>query len=198
MSSTTVRADLAAIAEWIRPGEHVLDLGCGDGTLLAYLQASRGVRAYGVENDPENVVACVARGVNVLQLDLEAGLSGFDPGSFDHVILSQTLQAMHNTASVLGEMLRVGREGIVSFPNFGYWHNRLQVLAGQMPMSGDLPYAWHNTPNIHLCTLQDFEQLCASMEARVLERRVLTHGRPVSRLPNLLGSLAIYRVTRAR
>jgi len=196
--NSSVRPDLAAIAEWIRPGEHVLDLGCGDGALLAYLQSSRGVRGYGVENNPENIVACVARGVNVLQLDLEAGLSGFDSGSFDHVILSQTLQAMHNTASVLGEMLRVGREGIVSFPNFGYWRNRLQVLAGQMPVSGDLPYAWHNTPNIHLCTLRDFEQLCSGMEARVLERRVLTRGGAVQVLPNLLGSLAIYRVTRAR
>lgn len=196
--NAAVRADLAAIAEWIRPGEHVLDLGCGDGALLAYLQQTRGVRAYGVENDPENVVACVARGVNVLQLDLEAGLSGFDTGSFDRVILSQTLQAVHNTASVLGEMLRVGREGIVSFPNFGYWRNRLQVLGGRMPVSGDLPYAWHNTPNVHLCTLHDFEQLCASMQARVLERHVLTHGTRVEWLPNLFGSLAIYRVTRAR
>ncbi|MDE3009702.1 MAG: methionine biosynthesis protein MetW [Pseudomonadota bacterium] len=196
--SAAVRADLAAIAEWIRPGEHVLDLGCGDGALLAYLQQTRGVRAYGVENDPENVVACVARGVNVLQLDLEAGLSGFDTGSFDRVILSQTLQAVHNTASVLGEMLRVGREGIVSFPNFGYWRNRLQVLGGRMPVSGDLPYAWHNTPNVHLCTLHDFEQLCASMQASVLERRVLTRGTRVEWLPNLFGSLAIYRVTRAR
>lgn len=193
--NAAVRADLAAIAEWIRPGEHVLDLGCGDGELLAYLQATRGARGYGVENDPDNVVACVARGVNVLQLDLEAGLSGFDSGSFDHVILSQTLQAMHNTASVLGEMLRVGREGIVSFPNFGYWRNRLQVLAGHMPVSNDLPFAWHDTPNVHLCTLQDFEQLCADTRAQVLERRVLTRGRPVQRLPNLLGSVAIYRVS---
>ena len=194
----TLRPDLAAIAEWIQPGEHVLDLGCGDGALLAYLTETRGIRGYGVENDPDNVVACVARGVNVLQLDLEAGLSGFDPGSFDHVILSQTLQAVHNTASVLGEMLRVGREGIVSFPNFGYWRNRLQVLAGTMPVSSDLPFAWHNTPNVHLCTLHDFEQLCADIGAKVDERSVLTRGLPVGVLPNLLGSLAIYRVSRAR
>ena len=196
--NSSVRPDLAAIAEWIQPGEHVLDLGCGDGALLAYLTATRGIRGYGVENDPANVVACVARGVNVLQLDLEAGLSGFDSGSFDHVILSQTVQAMHNTASVLGEMLRVGREGIVSFPNFGYWRNRLQVLAGHMPVSRDLPFAWHNTPNVHLCTLEDFEQLCTDLSARIDERQVLTRGRPVSVLPNLFGSLAIYRLSRAR
>lgn len=192
-----MRADLAAIAEWIRPGEHVLDLGCGDGALLAYLQEARGVRGYGVEYNPENIIACVARGVNVVQLDLEAGLSGFDSGSFDHVILSQTLQAMRNTASVLGEMLRVGREGIVSFPNFGYWRNRLQVLGGRMPVSRDLPYAWHNTPNLHLCTLRDFEQLCAETRAQVLESRVLTRGGRVTWLPNLRGSLAMYRISRA-
>jgi methionine biosynthesis protein MetW len=195
--SALVRADHAAIAAWIRPGEHVLDLGCGDGALLAYLQQTLGVHGYGVENNPENVIACIARGVNVIQIDLESGLSGFDSGSFDHVILSQTLQAVHHTATVLGEMLRVGHEGIVSFPNFGYWRNRLQVLTGRMPVSRDLPFAWHNTPNVHLCTLHDFEALCADMGAAVNERRVLTQGAPVTTLPNLLGSVAIYRIARA-
>jgi methionine biosynthesis protein MetW len=189
-----IRADQAAIAEWIHPGESVLDLGCGDGALLDHLKATRAIRGYGVENDPDNVIACVARGVNVIQIDLEAGLSGFNTRSFDHVILSQTLQAMHNTAQVLREMLRVGREGIVSFPNFGYWRNRVQVLAGHMPVSGDLPFAWHDTPNIHLCTLHDFEALCTGLGAQVKERQVMTRGAQVTLLPNLLGSVAIYRV----
>jgi methionine biosynthesis protein MetW len=190
-----IRADQAAIAAWIRPGASVLDLGCGDGALLAYLRDARDVRGYGVENQPDNVIACVARGVNVIQIDLESGLSGFDSGSFDHVILSQTLQAVHNTGPVLSEMLRVGREGIVSFPNFGYWRNRLQVMAGRMPVSPDLPYNWHDTPNVHLCTLADFEALCRSIGARVSDRYVLSNGRPVSLLPNLLGSVAVYRVS---
>ena len=193
--TTAIRADQAAIAEWIRPGASVLDLGCGDGALLAHLQETRGIRGYGVENAPENVIACLARGVNVIQIDLDAGLSGFDTGSFDHVILSQTLQAMQNTSSVLMEMLRVGREGIVSFPNFGYWRNRVQVLLGRMPVSPDLPHSWHDTPNVHLCTLQDFEDLCAGLDARVRERQVLTNGHEINVLPNLLGSVALYRVS---
>ncbi len=193
--STAIRADQAAIADWIRPGASVLDLGCGDGSLLSYLQERRGVRGYGVENQPDKVIACVARGVNVIQYDLEAGLAGFDSRSFDHVILSQTLQAVNNTAGVLAEMLRVGREGIVSFPNFGYWRNRAQVLVGRMPVSRDLPHSWHNTPNVHLCTLHDFEALCAEQGAQVLERRVMTAGSQINVLPNLLGSVALYRVT---
>ena len=196
--STAIRADQAALAEWIRPGASVLDLGCGDGSLLSYLQERRGVRGYGVENQPDRVIACVARGVNVVQYDLEAGLAGFDSQSFDHVILSQTLQAVNNTAGVLAEMLRVGREGIVSFPNFGYWRNRAQVLLGRMPVSNDLPFSWHDTPNVHLCTLHDFEALCAEQGATVRERRVMTAGRQVTVLPNLLGSVALYRVAGAR
>ena len=173
-------------------------MGCGDGALLAYLKETHGVRGYGVENQPDNVIDCVARGVNVIQIDLEAGLSGFDDGSFDHVILSQTIQAMHNTASLLREILRVGRDGIVSFPNFGYWRNRLQILLdGRMPVSPDLPHAWHDTPNVHLCTLLDFEALCVKVGGRVQERRVLSSGQPVNWLPNVLGSVAVYRIAAA-
>jgi methionine biosynthesis protein MetW len=192
--SITLRADQAAIAEWIHPESSVLDLGCGDGALLDYLKDKRNIRGYGVENQPANVNACVARGVNVIQIDLEAGLSGFDNGSFDHVILSQTLQAVHNSASLLREMLRVGREGIVSFPNFGFWKNRLQVLSGHMPVSDDLPYSWHDTPNIHLCTLSDFEVLCTEIGVSVKERLVLDEGKTIHFLPNLFGSVAIYRI----
>jgi SAM-dependent methyltransferase len=192
--SLSIRTDQAAIAEWIRPGSTVLDLGCGDGALLDYLKDNRDVRGYGVENQPANVIACVSRGVNVIQIDLEAGLSGFDNGSFDHVILSQTLQAMHNSASLLREMLRVGREGIVSFPNFGYWKNRLQVLGGHMPISDDLPFSWHDTPNIHLCTLTDFEDLCSEIGASVKKRLVLNEGKIVDFMPNLRGNVAIYRI----
>jgi methionine biosynthesis protein MetW len=172
-------------------------LGCGDGALLEHLQRDLKVTGYGVDNSPQNVAACIKRGVNVIQSDLDQGLSGFDDGSFDHVILSQTLQAMQNSASVLKEILRVGREGIVSFPNFGYWRNRLQILAGHMPVSRDLPFAWHNTPNIHLCTLVDFENLCREIRAEVKERQVLSEGKPVRFLPNLMGSIAIYRIGRS-
>ena len=186
------RPDFAAIAQWVRPGAHVLDLGCGDGTLLKYLQQARAVTGYGVEIDDRNVLACVNNGVDVIQSDLERGLSEFADGSFDYVILSQTLQAMRNTERIVREMLRVGRAGIVTFPNFGYWKNRLQVLRGQMPVSDSLPFEWFDTPNVHLCTVADFEQFCAQRGIRIVERTVLTAGRPVQAWPNLLGELAVY------
>ena len=144
------RPDFAAIAAWVQPGAKVLDLGCGDGSLLRYLRDARNIRGYGVEIDDANVLACLNNGVNVIQNDLESGLSGFESGSFDYVILSQTLQAMKHTEGIVREMLRVSREGIVSFPNFGYWKNRLQVVFGHMPVSETLPYQWFDTPNIHL------------------------------------------------
>ncbi len=191
------RADFDAIAEWIRPGSQVLDLGCGDGVLLKYLKGARGVSGYGVEIDDANVLGCVTNGINVIQSDLERGLSEFESRSFDYVVLSQTLQAMMNGERIIGDMLRVGREGIVTFPNFGYWKNRLQVFGGHMPVSDNLPYQWHDTPNVHLCTISDFEDFCGSHGVKILERKVLTGGRPVAVLPNLLGSLAVYRFQRA-
>ena len=191
------RADFDAIAESIRPGSRVLDLGCGDGVLLKYLKGARAVTGYGVEIDDASVLGCVANGVNVIQSDLERGLSEFESGSFDYVVLSQTLQAMMNGERIINDMLRVGREGIVTFPNFGYWKNRLQVLAGHMPVSDNLPYQWHETPNVHLCTISDFEDFCAGHGVKILERKVLTESRPVSVLPNLLGALAVYRFQRA-
>jgi methionine biosynthesis protein MetW len=191
------RPDFAAIADWVRPGARVLDLGCGDGTLLRYLWRERNASGYGVEIDDAGVLACVKNGVNVIQSDLESGLSDFEDRAFDYVILSQTLQAVRHSERIVHEMLRVGREGIVTFPNFGYWKNRLQVLGGKMPVSDDLPFQWHNTPNIHLCTITDFEDFCGARGVRILQRTVITNGSAVSILPNLLGALAVYRFQRA-
>jgi methionine biosynthesis protein MetW len=190
------RPDFAAIAAWIPQGASVLDLGCGDGSLLRYLKETRKVRGYGVEIMDANIVSCIANGVNVIQGDLDSGLSGFESNAFDFVILSQTLQATRHTEPLIQEMLRVGREGIVSFPNFGYWKNRLDVLLGNMPVSSELPYQWYDTPNVHLCTLGDFEQFCGGHRVHILERRVMTGGREVAVLPNLLGSMAVYRFQR--
>jgi methionine biosynthesis protein MetW len=191
---TTFRHDFAIIASWLPFGAKALDLGCGDGTLLQYLKASLEVRGYGVEKDDANWLAGMSRGVNIIQMDLEAGLSGFEDQSFDTVILSQTLQAMHNTEKIVQEMLRVGREAIVTFPNFGYWRNRSQILAGQMPVSDDLPFQWYDTPNVHLCTINDFDQFCANSDIQIKERLVLTNNKPVTFMPNLFGSLAMYRL----
>ncbi|MCX7187648.1 MAG: methionine biosynthesis protein MetW [Proteobacteria bacterium] len=193
---TLTRPDFAAIAAWIPNGARVLDLGCGDGSLLRYLQGSNRVAGYGVEIVDANIVACIKNQVNVIQGDLESGLSGFENNSFDYVILSQTLQATRHTEPLMREMLRVGREGIVSFPNFGYWRNRMDILQGKMPVSKELPYQWYDTPNIHLCTLNDFEALCRSNSMHILDRRVMTDDRVISVLPNLLGSTAVYRFKR--
>jgi methionine biosynthesis protein MetW len=186
------RSDFAAIAEWVRPASRVLDLGCGDGTLLKYLKSRLGVTGYGVEIVDDKVLACVKNGVNVIQGDLERGLAEFGDRSFDYVILSQTLQAVKNSERIIRDMLRVGREGIVTFPNFGYWRNRLHVVAGYMPVSDNLPYQWFDTPNVHLCTIADFERFCAERRIRIVERKVLTNGATVKVLPNFLGALAIY------
>jgi methionine biosynthesis protein MetW len=186
------RPDFAAIAGWIQVGSSVLDLGCGDGTLLRYLKETRNITGYGVEIDDDSILACVKNGVNVVQSDLERGLSGFEDNSFDYVVLSQTLQAMKNSEIIMREMLRVGREGIVTFPNFGYWKNRIEVLKGRMPVSENLPYEWFDTPNVHLCAIADFERFCTERDIRVLERKVLTQGQPVNLMPNLLGALAVY------
>jgi methionine biosynthesis protein MetW len=188
------RADFDAIADWIRPGARVLDLGCGDGSLLRYLKEARAASGYGIDIADANILASVRNGVNVIQSDLEAGLAGFDSHSFDYVILSQTLQAVRHTEGIIKEMLRVGQEGIVSFPNFGYWGHRLQIAAGRMPVSGDLPYQWYDTPNVHLFTLTDFEEFCREHRVRILQRIVMSRGQRISALPNLLGSLAVYRL----
>jgi methionine biosynthesis protein MetW len=193
---TQQRYDFELISSWIPEGSRVLDLGCGDGVLLAGLAATKGTKGYGVEIDAVNVLASVRNGVNVVQTDIESGLANFEDGSFDFVILSQTLQAMRNAESVLNEMLRVGREGIVTFPNFGYWRHRLDILGGHMPVSKSLPYSWYDTPNIHLCTVKDFEDLCEKVGAGILDERVIHGGRTITLLPNLLGSLGVFRFRR--
>lgn len=192
-----LRDDFDVIANWVHPNAKVLDLGCGDGALLKALRERRNAHGYGIEIADENIVRCIANNVNVIQMDLESGLSGFEAASFDFVILSQTLQAMKNTEQTMLEMLRVGKQAIVTFPNFGHWSHRLQVIRGTMPVSDQLPYQWYDTPNIHLCTLNDFENFCASHAIRVLERRVMSGGSEVKTLPNLRGNLAIYRVEKA-
>jgi len=191
------RPDFAAIASWIPEGASVLDLGCGDGSLLRYLKDERSIRGYGVEISDEGIEACIRNGVNVIQSNLESGLSGFENNSFDFVILSQTLQATRHTAPLMQEMLRVGREGIVSFPNFGFWKSRLSILLGNMPVSKELPYQWYDTPNVHLCTLHDFESFCSTYKMQILARRVMTDEYTIHFVPNLLGSMAVYRFKRA-
>ncbi len=196
-TTLTGREDLDAVAGWIKPSASVLDLGCGDGLLLRHLSQSRAVRGYGIEIADEHVIACVRNGVNVIQSNLEAGLSGFDADSFDYVILSQTLQTVRQTEQILQEMLRVGREAIVTFPNMGFWSHRLQIVLGRMPILSSLPYQWFDTPNIHLCTIDDFEAFCASHSIRILERIVMHGGHRIGVLPNLRGSLAVFRFAKA-
>jgi len=190
------RKDYATIAEWIGAGAQVLDLGCGDGSLLAYLRGARGVTGYGIEIANGGVLASLENGIDVIQSDLERGLAGFEDASFDCVILSQTLQAMRRIEVIVTEMLRVGREAIVTFPNFGYWKHRAQIVRGRMPVSKSLPYQWYDTPNIHLCTVADFDAFLAARRYVVQDRVLLAGRKRVRAFPNLLGELAIYRFKR--
>ena len=190
------RKDFEAISNWVEPGTSVLDLGCGDGSLLVNLHETRNIIGYGIENDDAGLLQCVANGVNVIQSNLESGLKEIGDGAFDYVILSQTLQAMKRTEAVIDEMLRVGREAIVTFPNFGYWKHRWQIFNGRMPVSDNLPYQWYDTPNVHMCTVADFDAFCARKKLRVLSRLVMNHDREQPVLPNLLGTLALYRLAK--
>jgi len=191
-----LRPDLGVIAGWIERDAHVLDLGCGDGALLAHLQATKGCQGYGVEIADDAVLACVRRGVNVVQRNIEAGLGMFAAGRFDVVVLSMAIQATHKTEHVLREMSAVGREGVVSFPNFGHWSHAVSILRGRMPMSREMPYQWYDTPNLHLATVRDFEDLLGKLGLAITARAFLADGRPVSWLPSLRSTQAIYRFRR--
>ncbi|HMV00498.1 MAG TPA: methionine biosynthesis protein MetW [Rhodocyclaceae bacterium] len=199
MTDHLSRPDFAVIAGWVEPGHRILDLGCGDGSLLKLLIATKGVRGWGIEIDDANVLAAMRQGINIIQGNLENGLAGFADRAFDLVVLSRTLQTVRHTEVVLAEMLRVGREAVVSFPNFAYWKNRQAVLNGRMPVSEDLPYEWYDSPNLRFFAIPDFEALAAKMGLDIRERRVLDEkGRLVTEEPNFLGSLAVYRLSRSR
>jgi methionine biosynthesis protein MetW len=196
----SLRPDLAAIADWIPQGCRVLDLGCGDGALLAHLAATHQVRGYGLEIDADNVTACLQRGVNVIQTDLDEGLAEYSEAAFDVVVMTQALQALQRPDQAVADMLRVGHTAIVTFPNFGHWRVRWALLRGRMPVTPALPETWFNTPNIHLCTVADFEALCTQrgwkIRRRALLNRVSTAGWISRWLPNLFAEVALYELAR--
>lgn len=189
-----LRADLAFIAHWVKDEAHVLDLGCGDGAMLEYLQTAKRCTGYGIEIDDDKIPACTARGVSVIQQDMEKGLGLFTDNSFDAVLCLSSLQMMKNVEELLRDIARVGREAIVSFPNFAYWPHRLSLLCGRMPVSKSLPYDWYDTPNVRCATIRDFEELANQVGLRVVNCVALQNGKPVSFLPNWRGSLAVFRL----
>jgi len=196
-----LRADLAIIADLINPGARVLDLGCGEGELLARLKADKAVNGYGLEIDPDNITTCIHKGVNVIEQDLDAGLDNFADDSFDMVVMTETLQSVKAPVQMLHDMLRIGQECIVTFPNFGHWRCRAYLATrGRMPVSEHLPHSWYDTPNIHLCTFLDFERLCQAEAFNIIERFVVDAGhanRPLmNRFPNFFGTFAFYRLGR--
>lgn len=188
-----LRPDLAFIAHWVGKQSHVLDLGCGDGVMLDYLQSDKQCSGYGVEIDDDKIPMCVARGVSVVQQDLEAGLAMFADNAFDTVLCLSALQMMKNVEGILRDIARVGREAIVSFPNFAYWPHRLALLRGRMPVSKTLPYEWYDTPNLRCATIKDFAELANEVGLEVLECVALHDGQLISLLPNWRGSLAVFR-----
>jgi methionine biosynthesis protein MetW len=187
------KAILESIARLVPPGSRVLDLGCGDGSMLDYLQRERGCSGYGIEIADANVLACVRRGVNVIQLNLDEGLAMFGDASFDVVLQIDTLQHLRNAQTMLLETARVGRLGIVAFPNFAHWPNRLAVLQGHMPVTKRLPYQWYDTPNIRVGTYRDFEVLARRNGLTIEDSFGLHEGHEVRTLPNLLASTAVFR-----
>jgi methionine biosynthesis protein MetW len=190
-------AEMQLIADLVPAGSRVLDLGCGNGELLAHLQRDKGCTGYGVEIADDNVLACARRGVNVIQLNLEEGLALFDDHSFDVVLQLQTLQHLRNTERMLRETARVGRIGIVSFPNFAHWPNRLSVLRGRMPVTRTLPYEWYDTPNIRVGTFADFEVLARRNGLNILDSFGIDRGHAVRRWPNLRASVSVFKIERS-
>ena len=194
MSDEPIRRVIAGL---VPQGSHVLDLGCGDGALLAHLARQRGCTGYGIEIDDDNVLACVQRGVNVLQLNLHQGLAAFQDQSFDVVLQIDTLQHLRNAEVMLRETARVGRTGIVAFPNFAHWPNRLSILRGRMPVTRRLPYQWYNTPNIRVGTYKDFEALAQKNRLRILDSFGLQEGEAVRFLPNARAGTAVFHFERS-
>jgi methionine biosynthesis protein MetW len=190
------RITMQSIAALVPQGSRVLDLGCGDGAMLDYLQRERGCTGYGIEIADENVLACVKRGVDVIQLNLDEGLSMFDDGSFDVVLQIDTLQHLRNTETMLVETARVGRVGIVAFPNFAHWPNRLAIARGRMPVTKRLPYQWYDTPNIRVGTYKDFEVLATKNNLSILDSFGLQEGREVRLLPNARAGTAVFKFER--
>ena len=196
-----MRTDLSHIQQWVAPGSRVLDLGCGDGEFLQALTENLGVRGTGLEIDQGNIASAIGRGLNVIEQNMDEGLENFTDNSFDTVVMAHALQAVHYPDRILDDMLRIGREGIVTFPNFGHWRCRIALgLSGHMPVSTSMPHSWYNTPNIHFCTVSDFEKLCAEKSIRITARDVVGNSdrQPIlsNRWPNLFATTAIYHITR--
>ncbi|MFT5085429.1 MAG: methionine biosynthesis protein MetW [Lentisphaeria bacterium] len=197
----TTRIDHSIIGQWVKENSRVLDLGCGDGTLLKELSGRKNIHGYGLDINSENILRCIEQNVNVIEQNIDEGLSNFDDQSFDTVIMSQAIQTMQHPDKVLKEMLRVGKQCIVTFPNFGHWKARLQLaFSGKMPVSDILPYEWYNTPNIHFCTFLDFEFMCRALDLKVLNREAVasrSFGALLQHVhPNLFGETALYRVSK--
>ena len=190
------QATMMAIANLVPKGSRVLDLGCGDGAMLAHLQSERDCTGYGIEIDDANVQGCVKRGVNVIQLNLDEGLAMFGDGTFDVVLQLDTLQHLRNAEVLLQETARVGRTGIVAFPNFAHWPNRLSVLLGRMPVTRRLPYQWYDTPNIRVGTHADLEALAQRNQLKILDSFGIQNGRTVRLAPNLLAGTSVLKFSR--
>ncbi len=193
------RKDFKFISGWIKKDSTVLDLGCGDSTLLDFLRKNKNVKGYGFEKDIKKVQESISKNISVIQADFNSGLEKyFDKNFFDYAVMTQALQENKNPDKIIIEMLRVAKEGIVTFPNMGFWKNRLQLgLLGKMPMSDSLPNNWFDTPNIHLCTFKDFEKLCDDLKITIIEKMVLNSNYESNKLlslfPNLFGEIALYR-----
>ncbi|MBJ7551106.1 methionine biosynthesis protein MetW [Marinomonas ostreistagni] len=196
-----MRADLELISDWVAPNTRVLDLGCGNGALLSHLSEHKNVTGYGLEIDAENINVCIEKGIPVLEQDIDEGLKNFENQSFDVVIMAHALQQFRRPDLLLDEMLRIGKEAIITFPNFGHWRNRVHLgIKGHMPVSEFLPYNWYDTPNIHFCTFKDFRDLCQSKGLKV-QRWAAVDGQLRDHwwtrlMPNLFSETAIFKVSR--